>query len=128
MSPVPTRWRTTLEDQLADARRRLETAQQQLAAGDGGRALQAAYPAVVAAATVRVWFESPPWQRSIPADEMQRRVREAFPGRFGALAILDIRDVLTSPWTPEAARPYVEEAAAFVTETEQMLTTWLARV
>jgi hypothetical protein len=128
MSPVPTRWRTTLEDQLADARRRLETAQQQLAAGDGGRALQAAYPAVVAAATVRVWFESPPWQRSIPADEMQRRVREAFPGRFAALAILDIRDVLTSPWTAEAARPYVEEAAAFVTETEHMLTTWLARV
>ncbi|HWP36003.1 MAG TPA: hypothetical protein VNL18_00470 [Gemmatimonadales bacterium] len=128
MSPVPTRWRTTLEDQLADARRRLESAHQQLKAGDGGRALQAAYPAVVAAATVRVWFDSPPWQRSIPADEMQRRVREAFPGRFGALAILDIRDVLTSPWTAEAARPYVEEASAFVSETEQMLTSWLARV
>jgi len=44
MSPVPTRWRTTFEEQLADAGRRLDQAEQQLAAGDGGRALQHAYP------------------------------------------------------------------------------------
>ena len=127
MSPVPTRWRTTSQDQLADARRRLEGAEQQIKAGDGGRALQAAYPAVVAAATVRVWFEFPPWQRPVPPGEMQRRVRDAFPGRFSALAVLDLRDVLTSPWTADAAQPYVTEALAFVAETEGLLEQWLAR-
>jgi hypothetical protein len=127
VSSVPTRWRTAFEDQLADARRRLQAAAVQIKAGDGGRALQAAYPAVVAAATVRVWFESPPWLRPISPTEMQRKVREAFPGRFGALAVLDLRDVLTSPWTAEAAQPYVEEARAFVGETEQLFETWLAR-
>ncbi|MBI3982360.1 MAG: hypothetical protein HY337_05570 [Gemmatimonadetes bacterium] len=128
MSRVPTRWRTTIEDQIADARRRLEVAEQQLKAGDGGRALQAAYPAMVAAATVRVWFDAPPWLRPVPPEDMQRRVREAFPGRFGALAVMDIRDVLTSPWTADAAAPYVTEARAFVDETEQQLVAWLARV
>jgi hypothetical protein len=127
VSPVPTRWRTTFQDQLDDARRRLEVARQQIQSGDGGRALQAAYPAVVAAATVRVWFEFPPWQRQLAPNEMQRRVREAFPGRFGALAVLDLRDVLTSPWTADAAEPYVTEAHSFVTETEQLLEQWLAR-
>jgi len=127
MSPVPTRWRTTVQEQLADAHRRLAAAEQQIKSGDGGRALQAAYPAVVAAATVRVWFEFPPWQRPVPPKEMQRRVREAFPGRFGALAVLDLRDVLTSPWTADAAEPYVTEAHAFVAETEALLEQWLAR-
>ncbi|HXV86547.1 MAG TPA: hypothetical protein VD793_07600 [Gemmatimonadales bacterium] len=127
MSPVPTRWRTTFEDQLADARRRLESADQQLKAGDGGRALQAAYPAVVSAATVRVWFDFPPWQQALPPKEMQRRVREAFPGRFSALAVLDLRDVLTSPWTADAAGPYVAEARTFLTETEGLLEQWLAK-
>jgi len=122
---VPTRWRTTLEDQMADARRRVEAAERQLKEGDGGRALQAAYPAVVAAATVRVWLADPPWKRGVAADDMQRKVREAFPGRFGALAVLDLRDVLTSPWTSDAAEPYITEARAFVHETAAQLESWL---
>ncbi len=127
MITVPTRWKTTLQEQLSDARRRLETAERQLKDGDGGRALQAAYPAVVAAATVRVWLADPPWQRMLAPAEMQRRVREAFPGRFGALAVLDLRDVLTSPWTTDAAEPYVKEARVFVEETATQLESWLAQ-
>lgn len=123
--PVPTRWKTALQEQVSDARRRVDSAEQQLKEGDGGRALQAAYPAVVAAATVRVWLAEPPWQQPVPSAEMQRKVREAFPGRFGALAVLDLKDVLTSPWTADAAEPYVTEARAFVQETETRLESWL---
>lgn len=122
---IPTRWKTTFQEQLADARRRIESAEQQLTQGDGGRALQAAYPAVVAAATVRVWLTEPPWQRAVPSAEMQRKVREAFPSRFGALAVLDLRDVLTSPWTTDAAGPYVTEARAYIQETGAKLESWL---
>ena len=127
MITVPTRWKTTLQEQVSDARRRLETAERQLKDGDGGRALQAAYPGVVAAATVRVWLAEPPWQRVMAPSEMQRRVREAFPGRFGALAVLDLRDVLTSPWTTDAVEPYVKEARAFVDQTATQLEAWLAQ-
>lgn len=127
MTAVPTRWKTAFEEQVADARRRLEHAQRYLRQGDGGRALQAAYPAVVAAATVRVWLSEPPWQRVLAPEEMQRKVREAFPSRFGALAVLDLRDVLTSPWTAEAAQPYVAEAQQFVEQTVAHLEAWLAR-
>jgi hypothetical protein len=127
MIAVPTRWKTVFQEQLADAERRLEAAQRQLEAGDGGRALQAAYPAVVAAATLRVWLAEPPWRHQMAPDAMQRRVREAFPSRFGALAALDLRDVLTSPWTAEAAAPYVQEAREFVAETAKQLASWLAQ-
>ncbi len=124
---VPTRWRTAFEDQVSDARRRVEAAEQQLKDGDGGRALQAAYPAVVAAATVRVWLADPPWQTGMAPGDMRRRVRDAFPCRFGALAVLDLRDVLTSPWTADAAEPYVSEARAFVQETAAQLESWLGQ-
>ncbi|MBI2614207.1 MAG: hypothetical protein HYW52_00695, partial [Gemmatimonadetes bacterium] len=116
-----------LEDQISDARRRVEAAERQLQDGDGGRALQAAYPAVVAAATVRVWLAEPPWHRGMAPNDMQRKVRDAFPGRFGALAVLDLRDVLTSPWTTDAAEPYVLEARAFVQETTAQLESWLGQ-
>ena len=122
---IPTRWKTTFREQVDDARRRVEAAQQQLAAGDGGRALQAAYPAVVTAATVRVWLDAPPWERPQPPQQMQDRVRQAFPSRFAALVVLDLKDVLTSPWTAAAAGPYVAEARAFVEETQERVTTWL---
>jgi hypothetical protein len=127
MSVIPTRWKTTFHEQLDDARRRIETAERQLAAGDGGRALQAAYPAVVAAATVRVWLDAPPWERPLPPQEMQDKVREAFPSRFAALAVLDLRDVLTSPWTTQAAGPYVDEARTFVQQTQERTATWLGQ-
>jgi hypothetical protein len=125
MTVIPTRWKTAFQEQVDDARRRMEAAERQLATGDGGRALQAAYPAVVTAATVRVWLDAPPWERPLPPQEMQNKVREAFPSRFAALAVLDLRDVLTSPWTAEAAGPYVVEARAFVQETQERVATWL---
>ena len=121
MTPVPTRWRTTFEEQLADAGRRLELAEQQIQAGDGGRALQHAYPAVVSAATVRVWLADPPWQRVLPPAEMQHMVRTQFPNLFAALAVLDLKDVLTSPWTVASATPYVTEAKQFLDATRDQL-------
>ncbi len=119
MTPIPTRWRTTFEEQLNDATRRLQLAVRFLEQSDGGRALQAAYPAVVAAATVRVWLEHPPWSKPLPASELQRRTRESFPGRFAAIASMDLKDVLNSPWQPAAVRPYLEEAQTFVRETRE---------
>jgi hypothetical protein len=41
--------------------------------------------------------------------------------------VLDLRDVLTSPWTADAVAPYVAEARAFVQETATQLETWLAQ-
>lgn len=127
MTQIPTRWRTTFREQLADAKQRLAIAERRLKEGDGGRALQAAYPAVVTAAQIKVWLSEPPWRRPLTADEMQRRIREAFPSRFGALTALDLRDVLTSPWTVEAAEPYIREARSFVEETEAELEQWLGQ-
>jgi hypothetical protein len=125
VSPIPTRWRTTFEEQLADAGRRIEQAEQQLAAGDGGRALQQAYPAVVSAATVIVWLDEPPWQGAIAPAEMQGKVRARFPNLFAALAALDLKDVLTSPWTESAAQPYIHEARQFLAQTRERLATSL---
>jgi hypothetical protein len=127
MSQIPTRWRTTFEDQLEDATRRVEVAKTHLEKKEGGRALQAAYPAVVAAATVRVWIAHPPWVSPLPVADLQRRTREAFPGLFAAIASLDLKDVLNSPWQPEAVRPYVEEARSFVQETRQRFDAWLGQ-
>lgn len=124
---IPTRWRTLFEDQLADAGLRIEQAAAQLEAGEGSRALQSAYQSVVAAATVRVWLDAPPWQQAVPASELQRQATAAFPTRFAALATLDITDALTSAWTAQAARPYVDEARGFVEQTTERLTTWLAQ-
>ena len=125
MTTVPTRWRTMFEDQVADAEQRVSQAAEHLDAEAGGRALQSAYQAVVAAATVRVWLDDHPWERALPQDEFQRRTTDEFPNQFAALATLDLKDVLTSAWTAEAARPYVTEAGAFVRETGDRLRAWL---
>ena len=127
MNPIPTRWRTTFEEQLADAGRRLELATRHLGEGEGGRALQDAYPAVVAAATVRVWLDQPPWVRPLPGPELQRKTKDAFPSLFAAIAALDLRDVLSSPWQVEAVRPYLSEAETFVQETRERLAACLAQ-
>lgn len=127
MTRVPTRWKTLFEDQVNDAGDRVAQAKSQLADSEGGRALQAAYQAVVGAATVRVWLKDHPWERPLPQDEFQRRTTEAFPNQFAALATLDLKDVLTSSWTAQAARPYIEEAETFVKETRDRLETWLAQ-
>jgi hypothetical protein len=122
---IPTRWRTLFEEQLADADQRLDQADQQLAGGEGGRALQGAYQATVAAASVRVWLADHPWETALPPGEMQRRVQAAFPNLFAALASLDLKDVLTSPWAADAAAPYVKEARVFVNATNEQLRQWL---
>ena len=127
MTPIPTRWKTTLEEQLEDATRRLQLATSYLEQSEGGRALQAAYPAVVAAATVRVWLDNPPWSRPLPASDLQRRARESFPSMFAAIASLDLKDVLNSPWQPDAVRPYLREAQAFVSETRQKYDAWVSQ-
>lgn len=123
---IPTRWRTVFEDQLADAGQRLDQAERHIAAGEGGRALQAAYQATVALATVRVWLTEHPWRIALPPEEMQRRVQTEFPNLFAALASLDLRDVLTSPWAPDAAAPYVREARTFLDQTLDRWREWRA--
>jgi len=127
MNAIPTRWRATFEDQLADAERRLDAAAAALARGEGQRALQAAYPAVVAAATVRVWLEHPPWSAPLSAAELQRRAKQAFPSLFAAMAALDMRDVLNSPWPADAVTPYITEGRAFAQQVRQELERWLAQ-
>jgi len=122
---IPTRWRLLLEEQLVDADRRLDQAEQHLQAGEGGRALQGAYQAVVAAASVRVWMADYPSDRKLLPREMQRRAQAELPNRYAALATLDLPQVLTSPWTASSAAPYVTEARAFVTETMERFRRWL---
>jgi hypothetical protein len=127
MKAVPTRWRTAIEDQLADAEQRINRARRHVNDGDGSRAMQEAYPAVVAAGTIRVWQEAPPWESPVAPDVMQRRVREAFPSLFAALAEMDLQEVLTSPWQAKDATPYVAEAEKYLEETRQQVHGWLER-
>lgn len=127
MTTLPTRWRTAIEDQLNNAEQRVARAERYLTDGDGGRAMQEVYPAVVAAATVRVWQADPPWERPMTPDEMQRRVRDAFPNLFAALAELDVQQVLTSPWRARDAAQYVQETRDFLQETQTRATAWLAQ-
>ncbi len=125
MTAVPTRWRTLVRDQLETAQRRVEQAQRHLEQDDGGRALQEAYPAVIAGATIRVWVESPPWRHVMTPEAMHRRVQEQLPTLFAALAGLDVQQVLTSPWRAPDARRYVAEARDFIDETADLVAPWL---
>ena len=127
MTAVPTRWRTTFEEQVADAQRRVESAEELLARSEGQRALQDLYPAIVAAASVRVWIEHPPWVRQLSTQELMRKTRDAFPGLFSAMASLDMKDVLNSPWPADAVRPYLAEAQTFVAKTKEQLDACLAQ-
>lgn len=127
MTELPTRWRTAIEDQMRDAEQRVERAQRYINDGNGSRALQEAYPAVVAAATIHVWHESPPWRSSVPAEEMQRRVRDALPNLFAALVEMNVQEVLTKPWEAADAEPYVNEASEFVQAARGQADQWLAQ-
>lgn len=118
---IPTRWRARLEAQLDDATERVARARDLVAGDDGAGGLQAAYQAVVAAATLRVWLETPAWERTLDPDTMHQRTQAAFPNLFAALAALDLQHALTSPWTADAATPYVHEAVHFVDETRDHL-------
>lgn len=122
---IPTRWKTLFEEQLGDAAQRVAGAEANLGTDEGAKALQGAYQAVVAAASVRVWLADHPWERPLPSDEMQRRVQAEFPGLFAALAALNIQEALTSAWSAESAAPYVAEAKAYLAETQMEFTAWL---
>jgi hypothetical protein len=122
---ISTRWRMRLEDQVGQAEARVATAESSLSRGDGGGALQSAYQGVVDAAMIRVWHDAPPWSTTLTPEEMRERVRQAFPNLFAALAGLDVTTALTSPWTVDAAAPYVQEARTFATEVAAELHEWL---
>jgi len=113
---IPTRWRVRLEDQLRDARDRLARATTHLGDDDGSRSVQAAYQAAVSAATVRVWLRAQVWETPFDGAELPGRVQDHLPNLFSALAALDLQHALTSPWTVDAARPYVVEAESFVAD------------
>lgn len=123
---LPTRWRTAFEDQLGNAELRVARAAEYLAADEGGRALQETYPAVVAAATIRVWLRTPPWEETLDPETMQRQVLEEFPSLFAAMASMNMSSVLTSPWPVSAAEPYVEEARVYLAETRGRFDAWMA--
>lgn len=125
MPTVPTRWRHLVRDQLDASVERVARAERLLADEDGTRALQEAYPAVVTLATIRVWLDDPPWLTAIPADTMPRRVQSRLPALFAALTELDVQHALTRPWRPSDARPYVEEARAFLQDTRALVDRWI---
>jgi hypothetical protein len=127
MTAIPTRWRNTIRDQLGNALERTASAVRHLDVGNGSRALQEAYPAIVASATIRVWLSAPPWSSVMRPEEMHRRVRQEFPSLFAALAELDVQQALTSPWRAKDVRPYIEEAQRFVAETAQKVDEWLGQ-
>ena len=113
-APLPTRWITQMRTQLGDADRRIASADRRLREGDGGRALQDAYPGVMAAALVRVWLADEPWRRTRTYQEYSQLVRAELPSGFAALA--EVRAELRGfgSWRAEDARPLVREAREFV--------------
>ena len=111
---VPTRWVSQMEGQLADADRRLSSADAQLAADQGGRALEEVYPGVMGAAMVRVWLADEPWHTTRSLQDMSRLVREALPSGFATLFEMKLEHRSFAGWRAEDARPLVDEARVFV--------------
>lgn len=111
---IPTRWLAQLEGQLADAERRLGAADRHLGGGAGGRAIEEAYPGVMAAAMVKVWLADEPWHRQRSLDEYSRMVRAELPSGFATLFEMKVDHRSFAGWRPEDARPLIEEARAFV--------------
>jgi hypothetical protein len=111
---IPTRWLATMDGQLADAERRLASADRHLAAGQGGRAIQEAYPGVMAAAIVKVWLADEPWHKQRSEQEYSRMVRDELPSGFATLFEMKLDHRSFSGWRPEDARPLIDEARAFV--------------
>jgi hypothetical protein len=125
MTAIPTRWRTALQDQLQSALERSTAARRHLDGEDGSAAMQEAYPAAVAGATVRAWQDARPWEQSLSADEMHRKIYQHLPTLFAALIKGDVQRALTSPWRVEDAQSYVEEVEAFVGDTKRLIGQWL---
>jgi hypothetical protein len=110
---VPTRWATQIRGQLADAERRLVLAGRRLEEGAGDRALQEAYPGVMAAALAKVWLADEAWHRRRSLEEYSQLVREALPSGFVTLAELRADARAFAGWRAEDARPLLEEAQGF---------------
>ena len=125
-APIPTRWVTQLRGQLSDADRRLTLAERRLADGQGGRALQEAYPGVMAAALVRVWLADEAWHRSRSLQEYTRMLGAELPSGFATLAEMKGDSQSFAGWRVEDARPLVQEARAFVASVRQELDRRLA--
>jgi hypothetical protein len=126
MTPgVPTRWRHLVHDQLDTAAERVARAEGHGAEGEGTRAMQELYPAVVTLATIHVWLDDPPWESDVAPDEMHRRVQNRLPNLFAALTELDVQHVLTRPWAARDAVPYLEEARTFLDGTRTRVDRWI---
>ncbi len=110
---VPTRWLTQMDGQLADAERRLSAAEQHLTAGTGGRAIEEAFPGVMAAAMVRVWLKDESWHTQRSLQELDRLVRGELPSGFATLYELKSDRRSFAGWRAEDARPLIDEARAF---------------
>ena len=110
---IPTRWLSQMDTQLADAERRLAAAEQLLAAGAGARAIEEAYPGVMAAEIVRVWLRDEPWHTQRTHQDLGRMMRDELPSGF--LALFEMKGDRRSfaGWRPEDARPLIEQARAF---------------
>jgi hypothetical protein len=111
---IPTRWVTQIRGQLADAERRMGLAERRLQDGDGGRALQEAYPGVMAAGLARVWLADESWLHGRSLQEYGQMVREALPSGFATLAEVQAGARGFEGWRAEDARPLLEEARTFV--------------
>lgn len=110
---VPTRWLSQMDGQLSDAERRLAAAEQHLSAGSGGRAIEEAYPGVMAAAMVRVWLKDESWHTQRSLQELSRMMRDELPSGFATLFELKGDRRSFEGWRAEDARPLIEEARAF---------------
>ncbi len=115
--PIPTRWLSQMQAQLADAERRLAAAAQHLAAGSGARAIEEAYPGVMGAAMVRVWLHDEPWHRQRSLPELDRLVRAELPSGFLALYEMKGDRRGFAGWRPEDAQPLIAEARAHIAAT-----------
>ncbi len=110
---VPTRWLSQMDAQLADAERRLAAADRHLAESSGARAIEEAYPGVMAVAMVRVWLRDEPWHTQRSLDELSRMMRAELPSGFAALFEMKGDRRSFAGWRAEDARPLIEEARAF---------------
>ena len=111
--PIPTRWLSQMDTQLADAERRLAAAERQIEAGSGARAIEEAYPGVMAAAIVRVWLRDEPWHTQRTHEDLGRMIRAELPSGFLALYEMKGDRRGFAGWRPEDARPLIAEARAF---------------
>lgn len=115
--PIPTRWLSQMDAQLADAERRLSAAEQHLAAGSGARAIEEAYPGVMAVAIVKVWLRDEPWHTQRSHQDLGRMMRDELPSGFATLFEMKGDRRSFAGWRPEDARPLIEEARAFTVGT-----------